>query len=462
MILNIIFTVCMYPVLPIVYFVMKSSQKPNNKNIVLGVTLPGQYLEDSNVLEICKQFVKEMKRYAILLAVLPVSFFFIPYFSIVLTLWMIWLLGVISMSCWPYIKYYKKMRNLKMEKQWNLDNSGKTMVDLKAASEKIRAVKLKYILPPVILSGIPFVYEIFQTTDKDFYFVKLIILFSIVFVSAICLASAILMDRQKTEVISRNSDININFNRAKKHIWASFWVWISWLNTALIFAVWMLMEHILHGTVLFMIATIVYSVIIICLSLHSCLKINKVRQRAILEMKEDSDQIQTDDDANWIYGMMYYNPNDSTFMVDKRIGIGSTVNMANSAAKWITGIIIGSLLLVPLISVFTIFEEFTPIGLEVSNNQIIAQHIKKEYTINLDDIKATKLITKLPSADRLNGTGMDTLEKGIFDVKGYGHCKLCLNPQNTYFIVVKANGNTYIFSDRTDSGTRKVYSEMKK
>lgn len=462
MILNIIFAVCLYPVLPIVYFVMKSIRKPNNKNIILGVTLPQQFLEDANVLVICKQFVKELNWYALILAILPVSFFFIPYFSINLTLWMIWLLGVISMSCWSYMKYYKKMRNLKLEKQWSIENTGITMVDLRSASEKIRVVKLKYILPPVILSIIPCIYEIFQTSDKDFYFIKLIILLSLVFVSTICLVSAILMDRQKTEVISKNSDININFNRAKKHIWASFWLWISWLNTALAFAVWMLIEHILFNTVLFIIATIVYSVIIIYLSLHSCMKINKVRHKAISEMKEDSDQLQTDDDANWIYGMVYYNPNDSTFMVDKRIGIGSTVNMANSAAKWISGIIVVSLLLVPLISIFTIFEEFTPIGLEVSNNQIIAQHIKKEYTINLDDIKDTKLLTKLPSADRLNGTGMNTLEKGLFDVDGYGHCKLCLNPENSCFIVVKANGTTYIFSDRTNSGTRKVFNEMQR
>lgn len=289
MILNIIFAICMYPVLLIMYFVMKSCQKPKNKNIVLGITLPQQYLEENEVLTIRRKYVKELNWYALLSAIIPVSFFFIPYFSIILTLWMIWLLCVIFISFWIYIKYHKKMRSLKIKNQWNLDG-----------------------------------------------------------------------------------------------------------------------------------------------------------------------------DENWKYGMIYYNPNDSRFMVDKRIGIGSTINMAKSSAKWFIGIIVATLLIIPFISIFTIFEEFTPIGLEVSNNQVIAQHIKKEYTINLDDIKDTKMITKLPDANRIIGTSMRTLDKGLFDVDGYGHCKLCLNPENRYFIIVKTNGTTYIFSDRTDSGTKKAFSEIKK
>jgi len=42
-------------------------------------------------------------------------------------------------------------------------------------------------------------------------------------------------------------------------------------------------------------------------------------------------------DACWKFGLLYYNPNDSALMVEKRFGIGYTLNFGNRMLWWILG-----------------------------------------------------------------------------------------------------------------------------
>lgn len=51
-------------------------------------------------------------------------------------------------------------------------------------------------------------------------------------------------------------------------------------------------------------------------------------------------------DACWKFGLLYYNPKDSALMVEKRFGIGYTVNFGNRALWWIVGIAALAILLV--------------------------------------------------------------------------------------------------------------------
>lgn len=285
MILSIIFMACLYPILPIRYFVLKMNSR-SEKDIILGVTLPKEYLEDERVIQLCKLYNRELKRIAVLFAVLPIFFFFIKYNSITFTFWMIWMFGLILGIFIPYIRYNKKLTLLKVQQQWG------------------------------------------------------------------------------------------------------------------------------------------------------------------------------DIDSNWIYGLFYYNRNDKKIMVEKRVGIGTTLNMATKPAKWIIGISFCSILIVPILCVWLWFLEFTPIQLKIQENQIIAEHLGEEYLINLKDITDVKLIDQLPSAKKVIGTNLDNLDKGSFSVESYGDCKLCLNPQNQSFIVIYTNKDIYILSDKDDKVTNAIYEQI--
>lgn len=68
-----------------------------------------------------------------------------------------------------------------------------------------------------------------------------------------------------------------------------------------------------------------------------------------VRIKQPKGQI-LDDDAKWVLGMLYYNPSDPSCFVEKRFGIGYTLNFARPAA-WIFIIgIIAFLIIVTVIS----------------------------------------------------------------------------------------------------------------
>ena len=458
MILNIIFVICIYPILPILYFVMRTNSKPK-KNVLIGVTLPSEFLADDEVTEICNQFKNEIKRIMIIYALIPIAFFFVGYMSIALTLWLVWMLGVIFGTLWSYIKYNKKLNLLKAEKQWRIKNVNKTFVDIKTVAENISTINKPLFALTIIISSIPGLYELVQAPKTKSFLPNVIITISIGFITLLCFIIGILMDRQKAEVISLNSNINANFNRAKKRIWSKCWIYMAWINTAYTIAIWACIENVFSSGMVFMLLSMVYTILIIFICIRACLNIRKMQQKIV---GEDFEQVLCDDDSNWIYGMIYYNPNDKHTMVDKRVGIGTTVNMATATGKWFGGFAIISILIIPVMCIWLMFEEFTPISLKLSNNQIVAEHLKVEYTINIDDIKEIKIITQLPRTQKRMGTGMDKLEKGSFSVDGYGDCDLCLNPQNKTFIVVTTADNTYFLSDEDNAVTQKVYEEVEK
>jgi len=458
MILNIIFVICLYPILPVLYFVMRMNSKPK-KNVLIGVTLPTEFLEDEEVTKLCNRFKKNLKKIMIIYAFIPIIFFFMSYMSIALTMWMIWMLAVIFVTSWSYIKYNKKLNLLKAEKQWKINNVNKTFVDIKTVQENVGIINRLLFIPAIIISAIPIVYELMQPISTKHYLTNVIITISIGFITLLCFVIGILMDRQKSEVISLSSNINANFNRAKKRIWSKCWIYMVWTNTVYTIAIWAYIENIFSSVMIIMLISMIYTILIICICIRACLNIRKMQQKIV---SEDFEEVLCDDDSNWIYGMIYYNPNDKHTMVDKRVGMGATVNMATPAGKWFIGLAVFSILIIPVMCIWLMFEEFTPIRLEFSNNQIVAEHLKVEYAIDIDDIKEIKIITQLPDTKKLIGTGMDKLEKGSFTVNGYGDCDLCLNPQNNVFIVVTTSDNTYLLSDEDNVVTQKVYAEVEK
>ena len=56
--------------------------------------------------------------------------------------------------------------------------------------------------------------------------------------------------------------------------------------------------------------------------------------------KVNKDEDYRDDDENWVWGMFYFNRNDPAFMIEKRVGIGYTVNFANKKSWGLFGFII--------------------------------------------------------------------------------------------------------------------------
>ena len=133
---------------------------------------------------------------------------------------------------------------------------------------------------------------------------------------------AVLMDRQRLAVISSDSAVNRNYNRARRRNWSIYWQFAVWLNTA--YAVSMTictlfgedaaMNALLWGSVGYL-ALLLIGVVWL-------MKKGSDLNKAYLPKMELIDAM--DDDDKWLGGILYYDPADIRVNVEKRVGIGMT------------------------------------------------------------------------------------------------------------------------------------------
>ena len=269
---------------------------------------------------------------------------------------------------------------------------------------------------------------------------------------------AFYMDNMKNEVISTDSDVNVNYNRAKKKTWADLNVLFLWINTLyMIFGVGAVLFE--NSGMLMFIGIGVYMALIM-----GGMIVFAILNRTIEENYKKEINIVTDDDEYWIGGTIYCNPNDKRTMVEKRGGIGATINLATPAGKFFGILTIGCLVVALLSLVWVGMVEITPISVRVEDGAVICHQLKDDYVINLDDIESVELGEDIKTHDviRSSGVGMETLLKGNFMVDGDNGCILFLNPSEKVFIRIETkDGKVYYIGSDTADETRGLYEMIK-
>ena len=465
MVVNILMLIAMYPMMMIVCFVMYTSMKPKN-GMAFGSTISSERMKDESIKEIERQWAKEMKRNIIINALLPLTAFFTPYASIQITIWTMWCFVMIVLLEYPFVKANAKVKEVKRSRGWYNPEKTEEYVELKAAGE-VRRVKVGTFFVPFVVSmlavavvyGSMFVNSVPLKTEE---YVKSfgVIVFIFALINLIILWAAMWMDKQKTEVISSQSDVNINYARAKKNIWKDFWLTTSWLTTVYVWicAIALVIQYRFEMVVL--VGCVVYSLVVTVLLFPVAKKIKTVD--ACYEKERDM-AVDGDDDRYWIGGMFYNNPSDKHTMVSMRNGMGTSINMATTAGKvWmLVGAI--AILSVPILCGWVIFEEFTPISLSIKEDEVQALHLKVEYELPIAEIESVELVEELPDLTKSVGSALDTVIKGKYIMRGTGErCRLFLNPQNDVFIKAVYEDMVYYLGGLTDDETMAVYHELVK
>ncbi len=453
----------LYLVIPIIYGVMKKEIRSGSHNIILGVTIPKEHINEAEIESIQKQCEKAMKWILIVSSILGLLILFVPWISVMLTLYMIWLWAALAALMCPFGLGFQKLKNLKKEKGWNRSQQNLNLVDMGLAENRIKVRFLPY-LPPIIISFLPILYECIFAYEKDLFVFLLSVLISVGSCTVLMWLCAWWISRMKSEIISTDSSVNSSFNRIRVHNWNCCFLRAAWINTVYTLGIWMYLEaDIRHvagraGFFLFIIGSLLYGILLCAVILRYYALIRK-NQKKLLEQVEVP---LVDEDENWIWGMFYYNPNDRHFMVNKRVGVGTTCNIATTGGKVFTGIGLMTMLLSVVLCAYLIGDEFTQVDLQIHEKQLEAIHRKTEYTVEIEQIKELELLTEgLPETSKMYGTGMDNIYKGVFSIKGYKDCKVCLAPHNQVFIlVITEDGTRYLFSDKTDEETRAVYEQL--
>ena len=144
-----------------------------------------------------------------------------------------------------------------------------------------------------------------------------------------------------------------------------------------------------------------------------------------------------DEDQYW-NGFFYNNPNDKKFMVEKRVGIGTTINFGHPIGKAFVALF-AVIMIVALVPVFIMFFKLqnADLNLRIFDNTVNIESPMYKYSFHKDEIENIYTITKLPESKRLNGLDDGNLLLGKFKVEGYGDSRVYIRNDVNKIVVIK-------------------------
>lgn len=450
--------VCIVPMMLIFYGIMYFEGKPKG-NILFGVTLWPEAFENEKI----KQMQRLYKKRLLLINIITIALFAagcIPEReSISMSIFMMLILGIIIAYFIPFAMANRQLASYKLSvnKTNGAPVSGeKIAVDIKAVANREPVMFKKTGLAGMIAGLVPFVLEIFMGTSSDMKGYNLLIVGVLSAVGVIMFCMLFVYSRMKTDIVSTDSAVNIQVTRVRNYQLSRMSVIFIWANTAFVFYVWIRMWADYIEVTEIVIVSFIYVLIVAVAAIVAQIKIRKAENKYKGEYISEAD-----DDRYWLWGMVYYNKNDKSFMVNKRTGIGNTINMAKPAGK-IMMAVVGIIVALSIIgsSVWMILLDFTPVSLNIEQGKLISSQMGDEYTISLNTITKAELIDELPDMSKRVGTGMDTLYKGSWREKDGTDCQVCVRINGGCYIKIETVSGRYYLNDEDESDTKSLYYQL--
>lgn len=432
------------PVLPILYFVQKNECKPK-KNIIVGVTLPYEAQGDGEVLALLERYKREMKLICWIMLAAGVPSLFLRSFGAFLTVWMLWIVVLSIVFFIPYVRCNKALRRLKEERGWRRrEDAPQVVADLKAAAEELRWLSPWWFLPPFAISLVPLFF------DRTLWWLWGL---DAVIVPASYLCYRYLY-RNRAEVVDEDSERTLALTRIRRYNWGKCWLIVAWATGLFNVGMWLTLENIW----LCMAVILVYG-LVVCVSVIGI----EFRVRRLQEkLTENSGQgYYVDEDDRWIWGMIYYNPNDARLTINNRTGVGTTINLARRSGQILMGVGLALLLACPLIGVWEMRMERAPVELEVTETELVGSHYGGEWSVALEDIAEIQVLEERPPLRRVAGTGMESALTGQFNADGWGRVTVCIDPRTGPWLLVTAvDGKLYLFGASEEGAAEHIAANL--
>ena len=430
--------------LPLLNAYFKSECKPK-KNIIAGVTLPYSAQDDAAVLALLAQYKKDLKLTCWIMLAAAVPSLLLQGFGAFMTYWLTWTIFMCLSFYVPYIRCNKALRKLKEDRGWRrAEEAPQVVTDLKAAAEEMRWLSPWWFLPPFVISLVPLFFErtVWWLWGLDAVIVP---------VSYLCYRY---LYRNRAEVVDEDSERTLALTRIRRYNWGKCWLIVAWATGFFNVGMWLTLENIW----LCMAVILVYG-LVVCVSVIGI----EFRVRRLQEkLTADSGQgYYVDEDDRWIWGMIYYNPNDARLTINNRTGVGTTINLARRSGQILMGLGLALLLACPLVGVWEMGMEQAPVELEVTETEIIGSHYGGEWSVALEDIGSVEVLKERPPLRRVAGTGMESALTGQFNADGWGRVTVCIDPRTGPWLLVTAeDGKLFLFGASEEGAVEEIAAKL--
>ena len=353
--------------------------------------------------------------------------------------WSIWILVAAFGPSVIFARTNRKLAALKDARGWRHNSADErsrvTIADISAAAQQGPRFSGAWFALLLAVSLVP---ALLDTRNMAIY---------LVFSACVVLMWAIWRwcYRDRSEVVDENAALTQTLTRIRRRQWArtSFtcalacslfsWAQLLFGNSPLLYGV---------------------SLTIITLLLVGAAIFNEMRTRSLQERltQGSGEGFYVDEDDRWILGLFYYNPDDSHLVVNERVGLNSSFNLARQAGKAIAVLLVLLLASIPFFGTLMADEMTSPVSLELSGETLSARHSLTSYEIPLDDIESVEVLDELPQMTRTFGGAADTFLEGDFSSERYGALKVCLDPEAGPWLLVRTTDGTTYLLGATDAG----------
>ncbi|URZ01917.1 DUF5808 domain-containing protein [Clostridium felsineum] len=426
-----------------------------NGNIIFGVTLPNNQFKNKYIENSKNEYKTLYHKYFLIsiLIFLPILFLLKlpPYNIIYLLTWAFMVTFYLALK--PYIIIHKKIKSLKKENSWFCGTTHEVTIDTKALTLKNKKVISIYWLIGSFLITLPCFY-IVRTTFILIPIVDLTTKLILIFIY-------LYTKKLKTKIYSENSTVNVALNCERQRILTAAIIIFSYVDSLNVLVLSVIISNVqLYNTILLVSCSTIPPILILLLFIYYY---NKFRKLKLDLLSKDDKAVIVDDDEYWKYGLIYYNPNDNSLLVEKRAGIGMTFNFAKKSARafmyFIAAFLVG--IIIFIFTMGLIQNSYSP-TLNVYKNEIKINCSMYSTSFNKSNILKISLIQDTPHGFKTNGIGTDTYSRGHYDINDYGTSMVYVFNNKPPYIVFKLKDGSYVFFNyKSKSNTLRLYNKLK-
>jgi uncharacterized membrane protein len=340
------------------------------KELYFGVRIPNDHLDDE---ELKKFRVQYNKNFTLTCGVYSILLIVVLYFTqnpLVFTA------GFLILTLLLFLNFFythKKVRDFKKLKNWSEGIKQVVVVDTSfrtSKDKKIVVSSLWFVVPAVIAIAnavvsitlydtlpdrIPTHWNIQGQVDaweeKSLASVLQMPIMQM-FITGVMFFSYKMAERSKQQISSRNPELSKEQNRLFRLRWSGYTVVLNiaivMLFTIVNFTSLNILKISSKTMIVIMLILIGFSLIgSIFMSLWTGQGGSRIKIKDKSEKNEDYND--REDDDHWKLGTFYFNPNDPALFIEKRWGVGWTINFGRPIAVVIFAAIILGAILIPLI-----------------------------------------------------------------------------------------------------------------
>lgn len=441
---NVILWILCIWIVPLMYVVLKNETK-FKKNLAVGVTIPYVGRSDPEVQHLLEQFKRRLKWCCLLLFLVGTTLLAVKGMGLFLFLLLIWLDVAIVVPYVPYAICNKALKKVKEQRGWKAFAGQETIVNLSAAQMTYRWVSPLWFALPLAVSLLPVIW------DRDFLLVYLIDGISIL----LCWLSYRYLYRNRAETVDENLELTLALTRIRRYNWGKCWLLCSWMLSVLSLGIWLMTDCFWLSMAVILLVTVGLTVLVI--------RVEFTVRRLQEKLTRDSGKtFYVDEDDKWIWGIFYYNPQDKNLIINDRVGMNSSFNLAKRSGQVMMALLVALLVGMPLMGVWIMQEESARAELILEDGELVGKHLYSSYEIPLEEIQEAQLLEELPKdLSKVVGTSMDSVKKGTFKSRELGRMKLCLDPRESpYLLLTLEDGSLYLLGSSRKEETLESYEEV--